>query len=349
MWRDRTNLYLSYRQSYADHPVSQPTYSNSNTPVVSSEDGYGGASSKKPDDTRALLSVWASERDGDAVIEMDLFPPRWADVSAEMAELLADIARHSEILDRLHQIHVLPGFDDEVTKRDEEREIERLTQHITSGFHASHRCIHRVEQIMKQYKEAGSLSRGDEIMAKNMQISFASKVQHASASFRRKQSAYLKKLRDMGGFKTSSYPGSRVSTLNLSTGPYTDAGLAESDVDRSFLQSAIQDSRANVHRPSDAIILQREREIDDIARGIIELADIFRDLQGMVIDQGTMLDRIDYNVENMATDVQTADKELVVAVGYQKRTTKRKIILLLLIFIVGAFILLIAKPKAKAT
>jgi hypothetical protein len=31
----------------------------------------------------------------------------------------------------------------------------------------------------------------------------------------------------------------------------------------------------------------------------------------MVIDQGTMLDRIDYNVEKMAVDVKAADKELI--------------------------------------
>jgi syntaxin 16 len=97
-----------------------------------------------------------------------------------------------------------------------------------------------------------------------------------------------------------------------------------------------------------AEITQREREIEDIAQGIIELADIFRDLQAMVIDQGTMLDRIDYNVENMATDVKAADKELVVASGYQKKTTKRKIILLLLIIIAGMIILLVIKPKRNS-
>lgn len=58
-----------------------------------------------------------------------------------------------------------------------------------------------------------------------------------------------------------------------------------------------------------------------------------------------MLDRIDYNVERMATDVQAADKELNVASGYQKRTTKRKIIFLLFLIVVGVFILLLVKPK----
>jgi syntaxin 16 len=91
--------------------------------------------------------------------------------------------------------------------------------------------------------------------------------------------------------------------------------------------------------------MQREREIEDIAQGIIELSDLFRDLQTMIIDQGTLLDRIDYNVERMATDVKAADKELTVASGYQRKTTKRMIILLLLLIIVGMIILLAFKPR----
>ena len=140
-------------------------------------------------------------------------------------------------------------------------------------------------------------------------------------------------------------PSDRVSTPQPGAS-YTDPSLLESDVDRSFSQSTLQAAtHQKLMHSNDAAISQREREIEEIAQGIIELADIFRDLQGMVIDQGTMLDRIDYNVERMATDVKEADKELTVAVGYQKRTTKRKIILLLLLLIAGVIILLIVKPK----
>ena len=91
--------------------------------------------------------------------------------------------------------------------------------------------------------------------------------------------------------------------------------------------------------------MQREREINDIASGILELADIFKELQAMIIDQGTMLDRIDYNVETMLTNVKGADKELKVATNYQKKAGRRKIILLLILLVVGMFILLLVKPK----
>jgi syntaxin 16 len=126
---------------------------------------------------------------------------------------------------------------------------------------------------------------------------------------------------------------------------YTDPSLMESDADKSYSQSTLQQTSQKQLTSNDAAIMQREREITDIAQGIIELADIFKELQAMIIDQGTMLDRIDYNVERMAVDVKAADKELKVASGYQKKGTKRRIIFLLLLLVVGMIILLIVKPK----
>lgn len=136
------------------------------------------------------------------------------------------------------------------------------------------------------------------------------------------------------------------SSTPLASGGLIDPSLLESDADRTYSQSALQaPSHQKLMQSNDAVILQREREIEDIAQSVIELADLFRDLQTMIIDQGTMLDRIDYNVERMADDVKEAAKELTTAEGYQKKTTKRKIIFLLLLIIAAMIILLVIKPK----
>lgn len=119
---------------------------------------------------------------------MDLLPPRWADISEEVTDLLTDIAKKSQALERLHQKHVLPGFNDEEAKKAEENDIERLTQSITKSFHECHRCIQKVEQMVRD----GNMTRAEETMAKNIQISLATRVQDSSAGFRKKQSAYLK-------------------------------------------------------------------------------------------------------------------------------------------------------------
>lgn len=126
---------------------------------------------------------------------------------------------------------------------------------------------------------------------------------------------------------------------------YTDPSLMESDADKSYSQSALLQTTQKQLTSNDSAIMQREREITDIAQGIIELADIFRELQSMIIDQGTMLDRIDYNVERMAVDVKAADTELKVATSYQKRNVKRKVMLLLVLLVIGMVILLLVKPK----
>ncbi|KAI0003620.1 t-SNARE [Xylariaceae sp. FL0662B] len=350
MWRDRTNLYISYRQSYAHHPAKKTRYSPG--PGRHGYSDFGRSSGSGAEDQQGLLAG-ADYDDGDAVIEMDVLPPRWADINDEVTDLLADIARKSQTLERLHQKHVLPGFNDEEAKKAEEGEIERLTQNITRGFHECHRCIQRIEQMVRESKQSGNMTRAEETMAKNIQISLAARVQEASAGFRKKQSAYLKKLRGMSGLGTLSPAGDRASTPLGATGSNggnyaADPSLLESDADRSYSQTTLQQTtHQKLLHSNDAVILQREREIEDIAQGIIELSDLFRDLQTMVIDQGTMLDRIDYNVERMATDVRSAEKELVVAAGYQKKTTKRKLILLLLLLIVGAIILLVLKPRNR--
>ncbi|KAI5919122.1 t-SNARE [Camillea tinctor] len=349
MWRDRTNLYISYRQSYAHHPAKKTRYGPGPSGNGFSDFGRGSGSAAAAEDQQGLLAG-ADYDDGDTVIEMDLLPPRWADVNDEVTDLLAEIARKSQTLERLHQKHVLPGFNDEEAKRAEEGEIERLTQSITKGFHDCHRCIQRVEQMVREGKQSGTMTRAEEVMAKNIQVSLAARVQEASAGFRKKQSAYLKKLRGMSGLASPNLASDRSSATfpgsSSNTNYAADPSLLESDADRSYSQTALQQTTAQrLLHSNDAVILQREREIEDIAQGIIELSDLFRDLQTMVIDQGTMLDRIDYNVERMATDVRAAEKELVVAAGYQRKTTKRKAILLLILLIAGAIILLVIKPK----
>ncbi|KAE8146682.1 t-SNARE [Aspergillus avenaceus] len=337
MWRDRTNLYISYRQSFAHHPAKKPRY-------IGSSNGFSDTPSQPEESRRLISETGGFEDDGDAIIEMDILPPRWVDVQEEVTELLADIAQKSAHLDKLHQKHLLPGFGDEEIRKQEEAIIEQFTQDITRAFHECQKAVQKIETMVRDAKEQGGVSSGDETMAKNIQISLASRVQEASARFRKKQSTYLKKLRGLEG-AANSFERSPTPVQN----PYTDPSLMESDADKSFSQSTIMQTSQRLTGENDAAIMQREREINDIAKGIIELSDIFRELQSMVIDQGTMLDRIDYNVERMNTEVKAADKELKVATNYQRRTTKRKVLLLLVIIVAGLFILLLVKPKRNSS
>lgn len=87
---------------------------------------------------------------------------------------------------------------------------------------------------------------------------------------------------------------------------------------------------------------QRDEEITRIAKSIEELAQIFRELAVLVIDQGTILDRIDYNMEQVLEHTKEGIVQLTKAEEYQKSALPMKCIILLvvLIFIMcGALIL----------
>lgn len=93
-----------------------------------------------------------------------------------------------------------------------------------------------------------------------------------------------------------------------------------------------------------AEIVARDQEINQIARSISELATMFHDLSALVIEQGSVLDRIDYNIESMATDVQHSSVELGRAMSYQASAGRRAVMLLLVLCIILLAAILIIRP-----
>ena len=49
-----------------------------------------------------------------------------------------------------------------------------------------------IKRMVQEAKDAGTITKAEETMARNIQRNLASRVQEASALFRKKQSAYLK-------------------------------------------------------------------------------------------------------------------------------------------------------------
>lgn len=66
----------------------------------------------------------------------------------------------------------------------------------------------------------------------------------------------------------------RVSTPMYSN--FSDPSIMESDADKSYSESTLQQTSQKQLTSNDAAIMQREREITDTAQGIIELAEFSR-------------------------------------------------------------------------
>lgn len=141
------------------------------------------------------------------------------------------------------------------------------------------------------------------------------------------------------------------------------------------IQSRSQ-AMAQAHATAEMDLRSRDRELTEIAKSIATLAELFKDLSALVIDQGTLLDSVEYNIEQTAVHMSDAVKELEVATRcvniaieprsalhfrnllipslrcfrrHQKNTGRRACIFLLLLIIFGLIIVLIFKPRRHSS
>lgn len=94
-------------------------------------------------------------------------------------------------------------------------------------------------------------------------------------------------------------------------------------------------------------IQSRDRQVSHIAQSISELAELFEQLSALVIEQGALVDRIDWNVETSSEQVHRAQHDLSSAQGYQRRSGKVICILFLLLCIMLLITIIIVKPFVR--
>lgn len=88
------------------------------------------------------------------------------------------------------------------------------------------------------------------------------------------------------------------------------------------------------------LIIEREREIKNIERGITELNEIFRDLGSIVNEQQGMLDNIESNILNTTENVGGANRELNKANEHQKNK-RRSMFFIMLILGIGLVLIIV--------
>ena len=88
----------------------------------------------------------------------------------------------------------------------------------------------------------------------------------------------------------------------------------------------------------------RSKEISELTDSINSLAVLFKDLSVLVIEQGTILDRIDYNLQETAAHIDQGVVELEKAEKHQK-ASKMFLCIMLLAALCILMILVLAIKK----
>lgn len=162
----------------------------------------------------------------------------------------------------------------------------------------------------------------------SLRRSLASKLHELSKQFRQTQKKYLADVKRQ----------QEGASLDVLTGNAGGSSSTSKEVDMGFTDEQVQELAE-----AENVTEERDREIQNIAKGVEEIATIFRDLSTLVVDQGTILDRIDYNMEQVVDTTKKGMEQLDKAEASQKSARPMKCILFLMLLIIVLTIWLVIK------
>lgn len=222
-------------------------------------------------------------------------------------------------LKKVQQKRLLNVFTDDSQP---DKEVEAISGHIGKLVRHCESCIHQVKTRGAQQ----GVSDTDATFRENVQRNLATQLQTLSQSFRTSQKDYLDDIRKRQKGAVWDEPSN---------------GKRESDGDLGFTDGQMLELESMEVNAS-----QRSEEICQIATSINELHTIFKELAVLVIDQGSILDRIDYNIEQVVDQSKQANKQLQKAEKSQKSNRATKCMLALVI--ANAILILILIIKARS-
>lgn len=248
-------------------------------------------------------------------------PMQWQSQIDEIKLAFSKIKTKMSRLSELHDKHLnRPTMHDST-------EEEELIQQLTTGITAD---LHKTQQLIKRLQGLSRLSSGEEedVLGTNMVATVARNLQELSSTFRASQSQYLKKVE--GREERHSQYFTIDNKIDLDTDNY---GQPDFFISTEQMQRLEEDS---------VLVDQREKQIGQVVRSIQDLNDIFKELSVIIVDQGTILDRIDYNIEHTSVSVEKGLKQLTKAEKHQKKNRKMYCVLVLFVVVVLMFVILVA-------
>lgn len=277
-------------------------------------------------------------------------PPPWTDALEEAHYVITRLKTKLSELQPRHEKQIRrPALDDTT----EQQHIQRLTAEI--GRHFTHVHTH-LTSIKAQIRHG---NKTEQKLATNVVLALVTILQDLSVTFRTAQSTYLKSLTsreersnayfDLPNFEELSLddnellPGLSNNQTDLLFSLPSTSGTQKFDQngDDYQRQALSQKQLLLMQEENTRDVAEREEEVNKIVRSIVDLNDIFKDLAHMVNEQGTVLDRIDYNIEQTQVQVHEGYKQLQKAERYQRSNRKMHCILILAITIIALVILLI--------
>lgn len=260
--------------------------------------------------------------------------PLWVEKMNDVRSVIQKIEEQMGNLDRLRKDHLKVEFSSARDETQEEAAINRAQDVIDYHFKECEKVIREVETaFMRDLPDGGT--DAELSILRNVKMCLINEVNQVSKGFRESQRRYMMDVKKQQAVSQRWAGGDRQKAIEQQLendalmDQYLQKGMTQEQIETIMLNQQMADERV--------------KEFERIYTSIKSLHEMFKDMNTLVIEQGAVLDRIDYNMTVTHTRVEKARTELQKAAEYQAAGTFKLCVLFMIVLIIGLMIALFFK------
>ena len=237
--------------------------------------------------------------------------PKYMEIYEKCDNILKDFDIEFTKLKEEQQKRIVPNFN--------ETESKLITQNIQMISNKMTSQLKNCKRLTKDLKIYLANSDLDENVKINMYQNLLNRLAETSRSLQINEEMQLQKYHEFNGTEDSFFNLNNYDSI-------------ETTQTQNF--KSIESKKLDINK-------DRSKEIDQIVKTVNELKEIFQEVAEMIIFQGTILDRIDYNIYESRYNIRRGNREMEETHERLKSGCLRKTnqILIICIFIMSILII----------
>ncbi|XP_063396218.1 syntaxin isoform X2 [Mytilus trossulus] len=277
----------------------------------------------------ALKAAQSDDDDADDVavnVDSGGFMEMFFEQVEEIRGMIDKISANVEDVKKKHSMILMAPQNDDKMKE----ELEELMSDIKKTANKVRGKLKVIEQNIEQ-EEHSNKSSADLRIRKTQHATLSRKFVEVMNDYNSCQIDYRERCK-----------GRIIRQLEITGRTTTDEQLEdmlESGNPKIFTQDIIMETQQAKQTLAD--IEARHNDIIKLENSIRELHDMFMDMAMLVEQQGEMIDRIEYNVEQAVDYIETAKMDTKKAVKYQSKARRKLIMIIVCVIVLLAIIALI--------
>ncbi len=216
------------------------------------------------------------------------------------------------------QQRLIPKFDDQENKK-LNKSIKELSAEMYQQLKDCQKILKEI--ISDKTDEEDNINISNKQIKQNMKQNIITKINDFTKKFKLNQELYNNKFQDF------------VIDEDMANKSFSIKKEEDNKNSTDFLSTQENNDQ----------LRKRDQDLTNLLNSVNELAQIFKDMQILVMEQGTILDRIDYNIDIASNNVTQGKKNITKADKHMKNNCFRNVIIVLIVIIFIEALLLVFK------